>query len=297
MGFFKGLIISFLSLLLFISLSLFGLVFMCNQTLLNASFVTSQIEKLDVASLTEEFISSELPFEHKYEELVSQALKETVAELDPWLKDEAGKVINRSYAYLLGKSHTLKFSVPLEEFKAALKDNLWEVIQENPPPELKAIPQAWVERYFDQYYKELTKDVPQSFDFDLNSIEPEVREELEQAREIIGYVKIAFWALIGLILLLVLGIYFLSGSPSTSSRNLGTTFLLYGIFEFAFVLLAKSYLLPKLHLGLPSPTLDSFMLGLMGDMLSPLQIFSLGVGVVGLALIIASFFLRGKEEI
>ncbi len=51
MQFLKGLAISLLSLLLFLCLSTFSVVFMLNQTILNPDFITSQLHRLDLSSL------------------------------------------------------------------------------------------------------------------------------------------------------------------------------------------------------------------------------------------------------
>ena len=56
MQFLKGLAISVLSLILFLCLSTFSIVFMLNQTILNPDFITSQLDKLDLSSLAKEVI-------------------------------------------------------------------------------------------------------------------------------------------------------------------------------------------------------------------------------------------------
>jgi len=63
MGFLKGLAVSLLSFLLFLSLSAFGLAIMLNSTILNPDFVTSQLDRLDISSLAEEIINEQNPEE------------------------------------------------------------------------------------------------------------------------------------------------------------------------------------------------------------------------------------------
>ena len=48
----KGLELTILSLLLFLSLAVFGLAFTLSNTLLNLDFVAAEADKLDVPSLT-----------------------------------------------------------------------------------------------------------------------------------------------------------------------------------------------------------------------------------------------------
>ena len=297
MGFLKGLAISLSSLLLFLSLSIFGLVFMLNQTILSPDFATSQMEKLDLASMTKELITPALPAEFLEQEFVTQGLDKTIADLEPWVKEEASNVIHRGYDYLLGKSQSLSFTISLEQFKTTLNVNVWQAVLEDPPPELQGIPPALAEQYFNQYYSQFAGEIPSSFEFDISSLGPEVTSQLEQTRQVIGYVKLGFWILIGLMVVLILAIFLINRNMRATSRSLGITFLIYGIFEFVFVLLMKSALIPEIPLPeLPSPTLEAWVLGFTTDLMGPLQIFSIGVAVFGVVLIIASFFFEPSEE-
>ncbi len=297
MGFLKGLVISLLSLLLLLSLSIFGLVFMLNQTILSPDFATSQVEKLDLASLAKELVISELPQEFQNQEFITKALDGTITDLEPWIKDEASNVIHHGYDYLLGKSQNLSFTISLEQFKTTLRDNTWQAVLEDPPPELQGIPPALAEQYFNQYFSQFAGEIPSSFEFDISSLDPAVTSQLEQARQVIGYVKLGFWGLIGLMVVLILGIFLISRNMRTTSRSLGITFLIYGIFEFVSILVAKSLLIPQIPLPeLPSPTLEAWILGFATDLIAPLQIFGIGVAVLGVVLIIASFFFKPSEE-
>jgi len=60
MKFLKGLALFILSSLLFLSLSIFGIVFMLNQTILNPDFVVSQVNKLDIASIAGDMLSEQI---------------------------------------------------------------------------------------------------------------------------------------------------------------------------------------------------------------------------------------------
>ena len=53
MKFLKGLAFFLLTFLLSLSLSVFGLVFMVNSTILNPDFITSELDRLDVSSVVE----------------------------------------------------------------------------------------------------------------------------------------------------------------------------------------------------------------------------------------------------
>ena len=109
MKFLKGLVVFVLSFLLYLSISVFSLVFMLNQTLLNPDFLVSQLNRLDISSLTEEVLSGQVSAE---QELMAGVIEDTVAELEPWIKEQAGVIIYSSHDYLMGKSQTLNVVIP-----------------------------------------------------------------------------------------------------------------------------------------------------------------------------------------
>ena len=60
MNFLKGLAIGLLSLLLFLSLIIFGLALTLNNTILNPKFIASELDILPVSSLAEEIVSEQI---------------------------------------------------------------------------------------------------------------------------------------------------------------------------------------------------------------------------------------------
>ena len=102
----KGVGLGLLGFLLFLALSIFGWALTLNSTLLDSDFVTSQLDKLDVAVLAEEFISEQEDEEAVSEELET-ALVDTITELAPVIKEGIGDTIEPVYDYLQGKSESI----------------------------------------------------------------------------------------------------------------------------------------------------------------------------------------------
>lgn len=297
MNFLKGLAVSLLSLFLFLSLAIFGTAFMLKQTILNPGFAASQVENLDLTSLARESVTQMLPTEFSDREFVNKAIENTITDIEPWVKEKASKAIYDGYDYLLGESQSLRITISLTEFKTILKDNLWQALLEYPPPEIQGLPPAMVEQQFNQFYNQFATEIPSSFEVDESMLDPELLTQLELAREIISYFQLAFWGLLFFMVLLILGIFLIQRNLRTSSRGLGITFLLYGIFEYLSVFLMKTLLLPQMPLPqMPVPGLESWIMQLISDLISPLEIFAIGVGVFGLVLIIVSFFLPKPAE-
>jgi len=140
----KVLALSLLSFLLFLSLSIFGLVLTLNHTIFNPDFAISELDKLDISSLLKDWLSQQIPQDVPY---IAEVVDNTIADLEPWIRDQTHNAIYSNYDYLLGKSQSLNLVIPLEPVKDSLKSNLREVVLRSPPPELAGAPPAAVDQY------------------------------------------------------------------------------------------------------------------------------------------------------
>lgn len=292
MKFLKGLTLSLLSFLLFLSLSVFGLVLTANQTVLNPDFVVSQVNKLDMSSLAEEFLSEQITLEGE-QELVAGVLDDTIADLEPWIKEQASAIIYSGYDYLMGRSQSLSLVISTEQLKESLRDNLRSVFYQSIPPELAGASPSEIDAYFNQYYQQLSEQIPPTIDISEEMISPEVMTTLEQVRQYIGYFQIAYPALIAFILVLIAGIILIHRQVRGATRQLGITFLTYGVPGYVGIFVFKNFAGAWLaQLGLPS----TFLAWLpVEDLVAPLEIFSLGVLIGGVALLVASFVYKPRE--
>ena len=110
----KNLALSLLSFLLFLSLSIFSLVFMLNSTLLNPDFITSELDRLDVSSLVEEVINEQTTEEEFSEEYRTTVIN-AITNLEPLVKEQTSAVIYSTSDYLLGKSQDLDLALVLDD--------------------------------------------------------------------------------------------------------------------------------------------------------------------------------------
>ncbi len=292
MKFLKGLALALLSFLLFLSLSVFGLALTINYTILNPDFVISEINKLDIASLAGELIGEQIPQEGEF---MAEAIDDAIADLEPWIKEQADTVIHSGYDYLLGRSQSLNLVIPLEPLKESLKESTRDAFFQSLPPEAKGLPPAELERYFDEYYQDFTKDIPSTFELNESSLSPEVMAQVEQAKQAVGYFQLGFKALIGFMLFLTLCIILINRQVKSTTRGLGITFLTYGAFEYAGIFAIKHLAASQLaQLELPS-SLQTWLPQFLADFLVPLQMFSLGLLIAGVILIIISIAYKSPE--
>jgi hypothetical protein len=302
MGFLKSLATTLMTMLLFLSLAAFGTLFALSSTLLDPDFVVAQVDRLDVAALaremTETQVSGQVPSE---QEFLEEALYDAIEKNEPELKEEASRAIYSGYDYLLGETERLSLTISLAPLRQDLRDNLWRLFQQNLdrlPPEVAAAPPEVAEQYFEDFYRQAAQAIPSELVVDEDSIPPEVMAPLALVRETISYAETAYYALIGLMAVLVAGIILLHRSVKGATRELGVTFLIYGALDYAGVWLSQNY---QTSLPLPDlpPSLEVWMAGLVNDLIAPMQTLAIGLMVGGAALIIISILYprwRRKEE-
>lgn len=226
---------------------------------------------------------------------MAEALDNTIADLEPWIKEQVGASIYSSYDYLMGRSQTPSLVISTEELKETLRNNLRSAFMQSIPPELAGAPPEMIDEYFNQYYQQLSQEIPPTIDMSQEMIGPEVMSTLEQVRQYISYFQVGYRALIGFMLLLVGLIILIHRQVRGATRQLGITFLIYGVPGYGGIFAAKHFAGAQLaQLGLPS-TFQAWLPQLVDDFLAPLEMFSLGVLIGGVVLLIVSFVYKPRE--
>ena len=302
MNFLKGLLTMLLTFLLFLALAAFGSLFALRSTLLDPDFVVAQVEKLDVAALAEEMTDfqsgGQVPPEASF---LEEALYSAIVESEPQLKEQVSAAIYDGYDYLLGKSDRLNMVISLEPVKKGMRDKMWQLFQQNKeslPPEVAALPPQMLEQYFEEFYRQFEATIPSEFAIDESSVPPEIMALVDILRENARYIQTAYYGLIALMVVLVAGIILLHRSVKGATRELGITFFIYGILEYAGVWATQRYL-PSMPMPDMPPSLQAWLNGFIADLIAPMQVLGIGLMVGGAVLIIVSIVyprLRPAEE-
>ncbi|MBL7209982.1 MAG: hypothetical protein ISS52_07780, partial [Dehalococcoidia bacterium] len=288
MDFLKGLVLSLLSFLLFMSLSLFGDMLMLKYTLLNPDFVASQVDRFDISSLAEELLSEqilqqampdipslpvELPGDQipELDELATEVLSNTVAELEPWMKEQANLLIYSGYDYLWGRTENLSVMISLQPVRDSLKENLEQVVWDALPPEVAGLPPETVDPFLDEIGQQIAEGIPETFEFNQSLWGPDVQAVLEQARRALGYFELVYMLLIGFMPLLILGIFLISRQIRGSIRRLGIIFLSYGVLQYVGIFIITR--LADTQSGrIESPAaLQAWLPQFLNDLFAPLE--------------------------
>jgi hypothetical protein len=287
MKFLKGFVLFILGSLLFLSLFTFGIAFTLNQTILNPDFIVSQVNKLDIRSLAEDMLSQQIPQEG--EEYMGEVVTNTIIDLEPWLKEQAGDAAYVFYDYLEGRSQSLSLTISLEPVKTSLIKNLREAVRDNPPTGLEWLSPEEIDSYLDDYYQQISQEIPSTFELNQASMPTEVRGLLAQTRQIIDYFNLSYPALIGLILLLIMLIIIVNRQVRGSTRVIGIDFLICGALSLIGVFLAEKFSTPLLAEANMPPYLQTWLPQLLGDTLAPLEIYGMVLAGAGVVLLIVSF--------
>jgi hypothetical protein len=300
MKFLKGLALTLLGFLLFLSLSVFGLALTINQTILNPDFVVAEVNKLDISSLVGELISEQMPDTPitLEDEFTAEVIDDTITDMEPWIKEQTNTVIYSGYDYLMGRSQSLSLVISTEPLKEAIGDNLKSALLQSPPPELAGLPPAMIDAQFDQLYQQYAEQIPATFDLS-EMISTEVMTNLEQVKQYIGYFQIGYKALIAFIIVLIAGIILIHRQVRGATRQLGITFLTYGIPAYVGILVIKHFAEAQMTQLMAQPdlpaSLQTWLPQLFDDFLAPLEMFTLGALICGAVLLIISFVYKRRE--
>ena len=287
-GFFSGIFSS----ILIIVLVILGIIITLNSTILNPDFVISEIDKLDVYSVATQELEAQLPQDEPY---MTQALTETIDDLEPWLEDQLDTAIYAAYDYING-GQELKLVISLEPVRSSLKENIRGAILESPPPELAGASASEIEAFLAEAYAEIDSQIPQEFELSESSLPPEIVDQLQQVREIISYVELGYKASIGLAVLLLLSIALIHWwRAKPISRSVGIAFAISGFISYLSTLSADYLTSQVTQVDIPIE-LQTRLPQLVDDLIAPLQIYGICFLAAGIGLIVLSFVLKSADE-
>jgi len=294
---FKITVLVFLGIFLSLSLLVFGVALTVNQSALNADFVADRVEDIDIVELTNEIIIEHVPAEAAdfLGEILHPVLHYTVGEIEPWLKEQARNVIHVFYDYIEGRNDTLSLIISLETKVKSFRDNLLDAILTSPPAELLGLNAEEIEAEFNVYFDQIDEEIPSAVELDETLLKTDVMEQIERAKQYVGYFNLGFILLIAFILLLILIMILVYREVKGTCRQIGFTFLAIGVVSLAGAFVARSVANSQLAtIDMPA-TLQTWAPGVVTNVLMPLGIYAIGLIVVGIALTVVSFVYKRDD--
>lgn len=164
---------------------------------------------------------------------------------------------------------------------------------------LSGLMQTLVKPYFDYYYTQYAAQIPDALVVDRSNISSGVMDQLMLIRKYIGIFRTAYYWLIVFMAVLAAGIFLIYRNIQEPSRSLGIDLLIFGAFDLAGVLIARSINPAQMILNaLPQqlPSLSPWITALFHDVLTKALTFSIAVLAVAVVLIVISFVFKKKTD-
>ena len=281
------------------------------ETVLSPDFITAVAGRLDVSVMMEDFILEQ--FAEQVPEDMTHLLDYLPAALEenePFLQEQFGSAVEPMVGYLLGQTPSFSVEISVEPVIEVVRDEAMEDFLASPPEGLSGLTQQQLEAIFEAEIVAMLARIPTTMEIDesmlgtdlaaeLDETLGEVEDVITEARQYVGYFQLGYKILIGFLALLVLGIVLLNLQVRGATRRLGFVFLTYGALMYAGTFVARYFANQQLEQlgqsGDVSLSLQSQLAQLPGSIISPLGMFSLGLLIGGVVLVVVSFVYRRRE--
>lgn len=289
------------------------------NTFLSYSFVAMVIENVDIKTMASYLLEDQIGPLPEGITLTSDQFDKIVTLLEPVIKTNLKSAIDPVADYFVGKATGFKVAVSFQSVIPSFKPIITEAFIANLPSDLHSATQTQIDQAADSYFNDFQDTLPTSFTFDetvfgtdinntLENAFTEIEDGLSQARDeienattefedqlievrvYIGYFRIGFFVLIGLMLIIEGGIILIQRSVKGACRVLGITFLIYGALWLAGILVIR-HLVPgfiqQTTTDIPH-AIANLMPMLIRQLTSPLFMVSLVCLIGGIVLILVS---------
>jgi len=293
MKFLKGLAVTIVGFLLFLSLSAWTTLFAV-KPLVNPDFMVAEINNLDAAKLGKEMIGDQIKSQLPPGFNLSGAVDQVFDELAPWFREQMGDVTYVFYDYLGGKTEHLSVTISLEPVRTAVEAKVRQALTESPSPEIAGLPAAQQETLIDQYAAQFAAVVPDNLSFTENSIPAEFGGIVAYLKWAVTNFNALYWGLLALMVVLALCLFALYQDVKGFTRSLASPLVSVGVLGYAGLWIYSRLLLPQMGmLGLPEE-LGRWLNQFMADVFAPLYILYIGLAAGGVVLFLISIFWRRR---
>ena len=296
MGIVRGFFAGILCLLLFVILVALGLVTCLNLTVLNANFVTSELQKLDVYSTVIDQAKALVPSQPF---LDSRTIDELATGLKPWFQEQAGTVIHAVYGYIK-EGQSLNVDISLEPVRAAVKEKVAAAVTSSPPAILQSATQSQIDAYLSQIYAAIDNTIPASFLVNDSVAGSVLKIPLVSLRTVVTTIAAVYIYLIVAAVILVLLVALAQWwQQKPITRSTGITFIIVGV-VCALGPLLNYLVVHFLGQGIGSvgllTDLQPKLIQLVSDAMAPLRWYGIGFLAAGIMLVVVSFLFGSGER-
>jgi hypothetical protein len=288
----KGIALGFTGFLLFAALPVLVVVFTLNHTLLDPQFVNREIQKLDLPAVIQETLTNRTSAQ---ERTFIRGIDQTITQIKPWLDRQIQLVVDAGYAYLLGQTPALAISIPTAEIEQTLLDSLTAGYLQNPPREYTSLSPAQRTQYLADLQNQFSRSFPATVEINAGTLGDEGLLALQKARDVAKFVRQTYWVTIGFVVFFILLIILILRGLKDILRLFGLIGLIAGAILTAAFFITQAVAPGLIDYGDLPAQIETWIPQVIHDVLSPGEIFSLVILIVGAALFAASFFIKTRR--
>jgi hypothetical protein len=171
-----------------------------------------------------------------------------------------------------------------------------QIVNTGKAPEMTGLLGTLLRPLYNEYYDQFIAEIPDAYVADESNIPADVMQQLQKAKQYIGYFRSGYCGLIIFMLLLAAGIFLVYRNIWEPSRTLGIDLTLFGVLDLAGALVARN-IDPMDYINDIPPSLGTWIAGLYNDVIRISLVLSIVVLVIGIALIVISFVFKKKEVV
>ena len=237
---------------------------------------------------------------------VAPYLEAPVPAMADWLKLQLTDMLVPAYDYLFSAAPAAEIiNIGLEDITEEVRLIVKESFLQAPPPEAAGIPPLILSLTFDLGWHTFSQEIPAALELDLSEILGQpgklakalsaTEETLREVRLWAGRCQTGFIALVAITMILIMAVLLVNRLQPANFFTLGLSLSSAGIIGLIGGLLGQR----GGAMGLVNSTtlpaaVESWLLGLVGDVFLPMLIFAAGCIVVGAALIGAWFVVQKR---
>jgi hypothetical protein len=293
MRFLKGLALGLVIFFLAVSLFLLGPLIILNNTVLNADFTRSEIDRLNVTEIARSYLRDNIPPDYAS---YAGILDATIEENKDWIDLQIAGIVDEFFNYINGQSEDIAISIDLAPVRASLEEKFKVEFQKQAADELAGLSESEKQELINQKVAEFMQDYPTTLDVTRADLPEEAANALQQVKEAAGYLKTAYIVLIIACLVLIGLVILIFRNIKGPTLTLGLVFSIEGVLGMISYIVGRSLISTAIPLADVPAEMHDWLITFAQNIISPWGIYLIVMLVVGLALLVVYFVFRNSRQ-
>ncbi len=289
----RGITVVLVTLILAVALVPLCLLLVVNNTVLNPHFVIQNINHIDVMRAADDYLTDLVPAESAQ---FHEAIRMTLEQNQVWIKQQINEVILDSYAYLLTKTENWSIQIETESIANNLFDNLLSAYEQSLPFDYAESSVSERQQYIADLRSQFMAAVPDQIRITKDDVPLETWPKIQQAREIIGYIKIGYYSTIAVCGLMILSLFLLYLKIKKPFRILGILCMSEGVIGTAGFFITRLVIPQFITISEMPAFIQGYIPVWINNLLLPWGIFTICLLIIGVGFLVISFLVHDAEQ-